>query len=59
MFGIDLTTLVILEGSKVPNFLQQSVNAIESNFLDMEGLYRVSGGTSKVLDIKEKFNEGM
>ena len=27
--------------------------------LSMEGVYRVSGQSSEIIDLKEKFNEGM
>ena len=58
VFGIDLTTLVMVEGGSIPLIVQQSVAYIERHSLDSEGIYRLSGATSKVLDLKEKFNEG-
>ncbi|XP_011403146.1 PREDICTED: rho GTPase-activating protein 29-like [Amphimedon queenslandica] len=58
VFGIDLTTLVMVEGGSIPLIVQQSVAFIERHSLDSEGIYRLSGATSKVLDLKEKFNEG-
>ena len=58
VFGVDLTTLVKLEGTTIPSFVNEAINFIESDWLDTEGLYRVSGTTSKVLEIKDKVDEG-
>ena len=58
VFGVDLTTLVMVEGGSIPLIVQQSVAYIERHCLDLEGIYRLSGATSRVLDLKEKFNDG-
>ena len=57
VFGVDLTTLVMVEGGTIPRIVRQSVAYIEKNCLELEGVYRLSGSTSKVLDLKEKFND--
>lgn len=58
MFGVDLTTLVMLEGGTIPSFVNEAIKFVESDWLDTEGLYRLSGTTSKVLEIKDKVDEG-
>jgi hypothetical protein len=58
VFGTDLTALVMVEGNSIPLFLQLSVTIVETSYIQTEGLYRVSGITSRVIGIKEKFDEG-
>ncbi|KAL5510741.1 hypothetical protein EMCRGX_G006339 [Ephydatia muelleri] len=58
VFGVDLTTIAKMDGSEVPKLVKQCVEVIEEQGLYDEGIYRVSGNTSSVMEIKEKFNEG-
>lgn len=76
VFGVDLTTLVKLEGGVIPKVLSDLFTEIQSrgnhyytdciiiiiirkfSDLSVEGIYRVSGQTSEVADLKEKYDEG-
>lgn len=58
MYGVDLTTRVKVEDAAIPNLLTQCIEHIESSELEAEGLYRVSGQTSELLELKEKFDSG-
>ena len=58
VFGTDLTTVVLLDEKTVPSFLSMCITELESNALDTEGLYRVPGQTSHILELKEKANHG-
>ena len=58
VFGVDLTTLVMMEGSGVPYFLQQCLIEIEKRDMSTEGMYRVSGQTRCVTHLKEDVDEG-
>ena len=58
VFGVDLTTIANMDRSEVPKLVKQCVEAIEKRGLNDTGIYRVSGNSSSVMEIKEKFNEG-
>ena len=58
VFGTDLTTVVLLDEKTVPSFLSMCITELESRGLDTEGLYRVPGQTSHILELKEKANHG-
>jgi hypothetical protein len=58
MFGVDLTTRVKAEESAIPTLLQQCITHIENNNLEEQGMYRVSGLTSEILELKERFDSG-
>ena len=57
VFGVDLTTVVLIDDDTVPKFLQQCIFELESRGLDIEGIYRVSGRTSHVMEVKDKADE--
>ena len=54
VFGTDLTTVVLLDEKTVPSFLSMCITELESQGLDTEGLYRVPGRASHILELKEK-----
>ena len=58
VFGVDLTTLVMMEGSTVPFFLQQCLMEVERRDMSTEGMYRVSGQARSVTHLKEDVDEG-
>jgi hypothetical protein len=58
VFGVELTTLVKMHGTKVPVVVSSCIEEIEKRGLSLEGLYRVSGITSEVLRIKKEFDRG-
>ena len=58
VFGTDLTTVVLLDEKTVPSFLSMCITELESRGLDTEGLYRVPGRISHVLELKDKADDG-
>ena len=58
VFGTDLTTVVLLDEKTVPSFLSMCITELESRGLDTEGLYRVPGRASHILELKEKADNG-
>ena len=58
MFGVDLTTLTALEEATVPRFLVRGIEEVENRGLSVEGIYRVSGYSRVVKDIKERVDAG-
>ncbi|TKR64727.1 hypothetical protein L596_025217 [Steinernema carpocapsae] len=52
VFGSTLHTICTHECSKVPKFILVVTEVIEAKFLDMDGLYRVSGNLSSVQKIR-------
>ena len=58
MYGVDLTTLVKLEGGIVPKIVSECVQDLESRGMTSQGIYRVSGHSSEILELKEKYNAG-
>lgn len=58
MYGVDLTTLVKLEGGLVPNILAQCIKQVETSSIDSKGIYRVSGHNTEILELKEKYDHG-
>lgn len=58
MYGVDLTTLVKLEGGLVPNIISECIRELEVRGMTEKGIYRLSGHTAEILDLKEKFNNG-
>lgn len=77
VYGVDLTTLVKLEGGVIPHILKECIDHIQSRGdermelrvnicllqlfsigLSVEGLYRISGQTSEILQLKEKYDAG-
>ena len=49
--------MVLIDDDTVPKFLQQCIFELESRGLDIEGIYRVSGRTSHVMEVKDKADE--
>lgn len=78
MFGVDLTTVVKMEGGLIPNILTKCIEELQSrgmskmhsvvtlcgmipivsSDLNVPGVYRVSGQSREVIELKEKFNDG-
>ncbi len=59
VYGVDLTTLVKLEGGLVPKILAQCIEELESRGLTSRGVYRVSGHSIEILELKDKFDQGV
>ena len=58
VFGVDLTTLTALEETTIPQFLVQGIKELEDRGLSVEGIYRVSGFSRVVKDMKERVDAG-
>ncbi|KAG2226382.1 hypothetical protein INT45_000550 [Circinella minor] len=58
VFGNDLGKQVQLENSKVPLIVRRCVEAVEARGMEMEGIYRKSGGAKQIRDIQELFDQG-
>lgn len=58
VYGVDLTTLVKLEGGLVPNILSECIKEVESSSLTSTGIYRVSGHNTEILELKDKYDHG-
>ncbi len=57
VFGVDLTTVVIVDDSSVPKFLKQSITELELRGLMTEGIYRVPGRTLHIMELKDSVDE--
>ncbi|XP_016895248.1 rho GTPase-activating protein 15 isoform X2 [Cynoglossus semilaevis] len=52
VYGCDLFTLCQREGTCVPSFVQQCVNAIDKRGLEVHGIYRVSGNLATIQKLR-------
>ena len=57
VFGVDLTTVVLIDNSTVPKFLKQSISELELRGLMTEGIYRVAGRTLHIMELKDSVDE--
>ncbi|KAI5454866.1 hypothetical protein NCC49_002145 [Naganishia albida] len=51
-FGVDLSEQAVVPGTEIPKVVQKCTEAIEAFGLDQVGIYRLSGTTSKVQQLK-------
>lgn len=58
VFGVGLEELFRRDGSAVPMVVYQCMQAVDLFGLDVEGIYRLSGTTSHVQQIKAMFDHG-
>ncbi|KAF2674117.1 RhoGAP-domain-containing protein [Microthyrium microscopicum] len=58
VFGVDLNDLFIRDQSPVPMVIYQCIQAVDHFGLDVEGIYRVSGNTNQVNQLKAQFDNG-
>jgi hypothetical protein len=56
IFGINLEELFHRDASPVPLVVYQCIQAVELFGLDHEGIYRISGNTTQVQELKALFN---
>ncbi|KAK1789561.1 hypothetical protein P4O66_014902, partial [Electrophorus voltai] len=59
VYSCDLTTLVKAHNAKRPMVVDMCIREIESRGLKSEGLYRVSGFSDLIEDVKLSFDRGM
>jgi Rho GTPase-activating protein RGD1 len=56
IFGVHIDTLFMRDSSPVPSVVFQCIMAVETFGLDHEGIYRISGNSQQVQEIKRKFD---
>ena len=56
IFGVSLDELFLRDQSPVPLVIYQCIQAVEMFGLDHEGIYRISGNTTQVQELKALFN---
>ena len=59
VFGVDLAEQMMRDNCEVPPILRKCCEAIEKYGLTSQGIYRLSGTTSKVAKLKERMDKGM
>lgn len=57
-FGVDLNEQMNRDDVDIPPILKKCCEAIERNGLESHGLYRISGTTSKVANLKQRLDKG-
>ena len=57
-FGVDLAEQMTRDNVEVPSIMQKCCEAIEKYGIQSQGIYRVSGTTSKVANLKQKLDRG-
>jgi hypothetical protein len=58
-FGVDLAEQMVRDNCEVPPIMPKCCQAIETYGLESQGIYRLSGTTSKVAKLKERLDKGM
>jgi hypothetical protein len=58
VFGVSLDELFRRDGSAVPMIVYQCVQAVDLFGLDTEGIYRISGSTPHITEMKAMFDHG-
>ncbi|EOR01178.1 hypothetical protein E3P92_01745 [Wallemia ichthyophaga] len=56
-FGVDLTEQMVRDDVEIPLIVDKCSNIIEAQGLDSQGIYRLSGTTSKVQSLKAKIDQ--
>lgn len=57
LFGTDLETRCEFERTNIPGIVKRCIAEVEARGLDVEGIYRKSGGNSQVQQIKQGFEK--
>lgn len=58
-FGIDLAEQMTRDNVEVPPIMVKCCEAIEKYGIRSQGIYRVSGTTSKVANLRQKLERGL
>jgi len=58
-FGIDLAEQMARDNVEVPPIVVKCCEAIEKYGIRSQGIYRVSGTTSKVANLRQKLEKGL
>src|SRR6202030_617752 len=57
--GVDLAEQMTRDNVEVPPIVEKCAAAIEKYGMELQGIYRLSGTTSKVQKLKEQLDRGM
>lgn len=57
-FGVDLAEQMLRDNVEVPPIMQKCSDAIEKYGMRSQGIYRVSGTTSKVANLRQRLDKG-
>ncbi|KAI5303103.1 hypothetical protein KEM56_000030, partial [Ascosphaera pollenicola] len=57
LFGVDLVQRIEVEKKCIPEIVDRCINEVESRGMDVEGIYRKSGGSSQVQVIQQSFEK--
>lgn len=57
-FGVDLAEQMTRDDAEVPPIMRKCCEAIEKYGMDITGIYRLSGTTSKVQNLKHQLDKG-
>ncbi|RMZ79966.1 hypothetical protein DV738_g3085, partial [Chaetothyriales sp. CBS 135597] len=55
LFGVDLEQRAEYEKTSVPEIVRRCVEEVEARGMDVEGIYRKSGGNSQVQQVRDSF----
>ncbi len=58
VFGLTLEEIFRRDGTAVPSIVNQCTTAVELFGLDVEGIYRISGSTPQIMELKAMFDHG-
>ncbi|RIB07463.1 hypothetical protein C2G38_428257 [Gigaspora rosea] len=58
MFGLDLSKQAELDGDEVPYIVLKCILAVELRGMDLEGIYRKTGGATQIREIIAAFDQG-
>lgn len=58
-FGVDLSEQMIRDNVEVPPIMQKCCEAIEKHGIRSQGIYRISGTTSKVTNLKQRLDKDL
>ncbi|EME47748.1 hypothetical protein DOTSEDRAFT_69629 [Dothistroma septosporum NZE10] len=57
LFGSELSARCEFEGSMIPNVVMRCIAEVEKRGMDMEGIYRKSGGAGQVKTVQQGFEK--
>lgn len=56
-FGVDLTTLCLAHGARLPPVLEACILEVEARGLSVEGIYRVSGSHDHIEKLRQQYDQ--
>lgn len=57
-FGVDLAEQMVRDDVEVPTIVRKCCEAIEKYGLESQGIYRISGTSSKIQVLKQQLDRG-